>query len=1497
MKIQALKTYTEEETKENFRVLLEEVLHRGYAIDFELKNKQTLLHHAVSLNMEREAVQLLRSGAQIMKNKFSKTPIDIALERGNQIMIQILKRSADYHRYIQTKYSESGFDRMLSTSVDGGEAFGASKYAWTPLLDRNTDVTLWGPCYRLGEVYEDYLDWTDGQRAAYLLRLLESLRVSEAKFQAALDTYSERKDKALHRLRGMDRDLREKEHRYCVKIWGTVEGERRSREELERISQHTQRLKDALDLACRRIFWEGEGQMRYYNGFVIKMWKRVQIRLSGASLHLSYTDLSSQKSRSRVIALEHIEKVEVSNHLVMFPLLRGGRDKDEPQGEGATGARVSSEASGESSSDLRRDKLYFTFYFRVGPRGTSAASPAGFHRAISRGGFDTHSPVSPVPGLTPPPTHPIVVSVDDTVPKCPHGDDTSALLFLAALRSALMPHVTISTPAAVLARELRRQDQPATASVGQDKQHASDYGARRTGGAPSGAAGGEWSDGFSSGLTSVESLLMSSRSSTSTSRTYSFSSCSLPRSSSCSNKAWAGHIDTESPMDPPPGGSGTREGAEHMLSSSLPRSFYGSLNQPSPPSTCVSVSAAGSGPSSTGRGRMTGGTVLGRVVEERDGGERSTSNDSSAHSSSVLSVPLVGGFAGQVFPEEVFADCSLDSSKQAPVHTTTATPQSWRERDSFGSVIMGSSNSHPSAIARSVEDAVQYAQTVLSPPRSTSPSRVSPVSSLGLSLALEEKSPQCSLQTPRPFHEHRSQFQHCSMPGETGVNVVSHDEHCDWKSVCSEGLDGSCPSSPRRVRGEDNDSTVIAPNFDVNAVVKGGLSETVDVSLNIAYNDDAEGGGRASAETLGLVAVPVTDCGEEVIAPSVDLSTQRPSLLSLSLQRQPASTSGGDLSGADYSAAARSPTPGSQNCAPPVTSAAATEASEPLTYSCTSTSYIPSSTAGYGLEFDMGSPTLSPAGRRRPSVPLTPAGESTSPSLASRAVDTETIASPPIKIPAPRGYSHSCADDFAMTLVNRLLEGSEQYACGSNQTAPAAKHLQSPQIDTTMVGPAPAHLYGTPTTSMSYDPMSVHISLSLPEGEKDDELSSLLPPSGNSRLRLQHAQSDSSTIRCAASTFIRRELTAAAASSYASTSSLGENDEGDRDSDVMSCLEAGSVAERFSTVSLPMNMSSSMEKDDFAGRGPAATKRARSDGRQLLLGKHYQRARRVSEGHSATEATAVAAPTVDKRKSVHTIAEKLSRIRKKRDAMQERLVQYISDRESHLQNLHYLQSIRRVVARPPAAPADTHIYANSPIPQIEKQNRKAFSMLTLLHNSRQNSEDTTSSFGASGLLNAEGLSENMSGHRLQLLFDQAVAEGSDKRDESGKEAETHSDQTDLPRESHRPRSTSESSTNSSSSCGSSSHRIRSRLPSQERHISEAEQFVYSMLAPTALDTATAEQGTAPTSRPELPGEKNKGLWSLSISQQVGPPPQPLMREYERCVRHCWSILMYNEFLW
>ena len=171
----SLKEYLSNETKESFQSLLQIVLNEGYTIDFELKGGSTLLHHSVSLNLTNETVLILNYGGRILKNNQNKTPIDIAIERGNQFLLQLLRRSNDYYNYLKSKNNLNFVARVLSSSSETTEnlIYGVCKYAWSPtyyLVNNSNEPNLWGPSFRLGEIYEDYLDWNDA-------KLVEHLRV------------------------------------------------------------------------------------------------------------------------------------------------------------------------------------------------------------------------------------------------------------------------------------------------------------------------------------------------------------------------------------------------------------------------------------------------------------------------------------------------------------------------------------------------------------------------------------------------------------------------------------------------------------------------------------------------------------------------------------------------------------------------------------------------------------------------------------------------------------------------------------------------------------------------------------------------------------------------------------------------------------------------------------------------------------------------------------------------------------------------------------------------------------------------------------------------------------------------------------------------------------------------------------------------------------------------------------------------------------------------
>lgn len=1385
---EALAKYNEEESKSNLNNLLTEVLRRGYAIDFELKNGQTLLHHAVSLNMERETVQLLRSGAQILKNKYGKTPIDLALERGNQTILQLLRRSADYHKYICSKYSESGYNRIKTHSYEGGDAFGASKYAWTPLLDRNAEVTLWSSSYRLGEVYEDYLDWSDSQKCKCLQRLLDSLRVTETKFQSALDTYSERKDRALSHLRGMDRDLRNREHKYCVKIWSTVEGERTSRGQLEDISLQTQQLKISLEVACKRVFWEGEGQMRYYNGFVIKMWKRVQIRLSGASMHLSYTDISSRKSRSRVIALDCVDKVEVSTGLVMFPLLSGSGSAV----TSAQGTRRSRDGSEDTTSSLSGDKLYFTFHFKPNSNSTSGVSasansdrdsltPRGvLAAALSESPRVFRSPHTPNTPLSraPPPSHPIVVSVEDSPSQHMHTEGQScgsrALLFLAALREAVMPHVEIAVAAAVLARELNEREEMEDEFYETEELDTARHRAH--------TGGGRWRDDSSSGLTSVESLLMSSRSSVSTSHNFSFSSSSnAPRSSSGS---------VGSPVD---AGVVGQIALEQQLSSSLPKAFPSSMLHISP--TAASAGLSGTGPVGplNARRKVSSGTVLGRVVEEKDSCERSVSNDSSSLSGSVVGTVVSAGIV------ESFTDCvsnggrgGMSTGRSLSTHSEdllSKTPHSW-DRDSFGSLIMGSGGAN--ALARSVEEAVQHAQN------SSAHRPISPVSSINGALM-----------------------------AECGGSRAGDD---DWKSVCSDTAYDNAQSPSRKLNTEETLSLADCDNVDVTMNDYDGCHE--DMSGPDSDNN---------TEELRIASIPLLEQKDDVE------NTRRPSLLSLSLQQhQVTSPPPPDIPHPhpndfeDISLQTEIP--------PPPESAP-----------------MHSLTAGYGIDFDIGlAKTFTSPLRRRQSLPLQSTGSSlgTSPHLSQTGVtssplqrtrqklaeeNSSSMSSPPIKIPDPVTRPHD-------ELHGTALFGSVPEAVGSTG---GSTDLLSESLSHSIV-PAPAHLFGTPSPHYSFslmDSLNLQISSSVDDSDACRDMQDT-PPQNALTLHMQRSAPGpyAGKARTYTSQFIKRELAAAAASSAVS---VGDDDE-------------LSVDERMSASSLPAmtTTKSSLGHEQSRLLGPTTghtTRKSSAHSRRLSEGQRYDGARMGLQGPLETGLKKAL-----RQPSVYDIAEKLSAIRKTRDTVQERLVKYITDRENMLQILHYLQSIRRVVARPPAAPADTYMHAASPIQQIEKHNRKAFSMLTLLRNSRHNSEEAASELGSA--VPGGGTDATVRSLAFSVEKDGTLLNAEESTLEGRNRDRTSSD-------------------GSSSSCSSSSTPYRSRLPpSSERHVTEAEEFVYSMMsAPMAPEQDLAQQDESGGG-----GTQRHASLALSISQLVGPPPLALLKEYERarkCLEEIWHCDM------
>ena len=282
--------------------------------------------------------------------------------------------------------------------------------------------------------------------------------MAEKNFHLELGKYSDRKNNAIKRLQSMDRTLRDREHRYCMKIWTTVIGERDSRRHLEQISQATENLKKALELAYQFVYFSGQGQMRYYNGFVMKLWKKVHIRLSGSTLRLGHlnhdnpdgTHLSQQKrvnnsidatvehgedtmysSKSRTIMIENIDCVEISLSLPLFPRVQKVfKNRQSPQ---------------ETDSDLHHSpqnakRVYFTLNFK------QPSNPLEVRNESSSPYLKKQREKSQAP-----PKHPIVLSLN-SVSAGDSSYEYSAGAFLKAMKCA-MPEVPITGATSILSEE------------------------------------------------------------------------------------------------------------------------------------------------------------------------------------------------------------------------------------------------------------------------------------------------------------------------------------------------------------------------------------------------------------------------------------------------------------------------------------------------------------------------------------------------------------------------------------------------------------------------------------------------------------------------------------------------------------------------------------------------------------------------------------------------------------------------------------------------------------------------------------------------------------------------------------------------------------------------------------------------------------------------------------------------------------------------------------
>jgi hypothetical protein len=165
----------------DIRAMIKDTIRKGKDIDRTIDGSNTLLHLAVQKDLVDCVVKLMSSGADAnIVNQDGATARDLAIDNGNQVLLQVLSRREEYTMHLRL------FNRCTDVSSSGS---GMDHFLVLSSLDPDsctTDAKMVPLC--IGAVYEDYIDWSDSQRCAHLQVLISFLRACCA--DASLHAYS-----------------------------------------------------------------------------------------------------------------------------------------------------------------------------------------------------------------------------------------------------------------------------------------------------------------------------------------------------------------------------------------------------------------------------------------------------------------------------------------------------------------------------------------------------------------------------------------------------------------------------------------------------------------------------------------------------------------------------------------------------------------------------------------------------------------------------------------------------------------------------------------------------------------------------------------------------------------------------------------------------------------------------------------------------------------------------------------------------------------------------------------------------------------------------------------------------------------------------------------------------------------------------------------------------------------------------------------------------------
>lgn len=176
-------------SKQQVYTFVMHAIHNGQALHHKYGHHQnTLLHLAVLHDLNDCVEKLLSAGANPSeRNAHSQTPSDLAIENGNQLILQMLNRREEYRNYLlmgsatntdvvssyevdsnrDSLLERQSFMSMASTkqsAINDSHLHNSPKSKIYQAVEDNTKIIP----LSLGAVYEDYCDWNNSSRCFHL---------------------------------------------------------------------------------------------------------------------------------------------------------------------------------------------------------------------------------------------------------------------------------------------------------------------------------------------------------------------------------------------------------------------------------------------------------------------------------------------------------------------------------------------------------------------------------------------------------------------------------------------------------------------------------------------------------------------------------------------------------------------------------------------------------------------------------------------------------------------------------------------------------------------------------------------------------------------------------------------------------------------------------------------------------------------------------------------------------------------------------------------------------------------------------------------------------------------------------------------------------------------------------------------------------------------------------------------------------------------------------